>query len=152
MAELWETHVKYMAQLWLLPTPNTGSDYWYDLVLKPRFADWLGRVQRPVSTLAAKWGAHVKDMEKGCLASPGAKHRRWLVIWNSQTCQVPFRIMSDWLGRVYHPLSMLTAIWDVHVKDIRWAICCCSSWSPTQEVTSDMKFTDHKGHFKIHFE
>ncbi len=56
--------------------------------------------------------------------------------------------LIDWVG-VYCPVSMLVAIWDPHVKDMRWAVCDSSSWSPKQEVTSDMKFADREGHFKL---
>ncbi len=45
---------------------------------------------------------------------------------------------------------MLAAISDAHVKDMRWAVCGSSSWSPKQEVTSDMKFKIHEGHFQNH--
>ena len=40
---------------------------------------------------------------------------------------------------------MLAAIWDAHVKDMPRAVCSSSSRSPTQEVTSEMKFTDTLG-------
>ncbi len=35
---------------------------------------------------------------------------------------------------------MLAAMSDAHVKDMGWAICGSSSFSPAQEVTIDMKF------------
>ena len=35
-------------------------------------------------------------------------------------------------------MSTLAAIWDAHVKDMRWAVCGSSSRSQTQEVTSDI--------------
>ncbi len=47
----------------------------------------------------------------------------------------------DWLGRVQHPICMLVAMWDAHVKDIGKADCGGSSQSPKQEVTNDMKIT-----------
>ncbi len=40
---------------------------------------------------------------------------------------------------------MLAAIWDAHVKDMGWAVCDSSSQRSTQEVPSDMKFTDTLG-------
>ena len=42
-------------------------------------------------------------------------------------------------------MSTLAAIEDAHVMDMRWAVCGSSSQSPTQDVTSDMKFTDTLG-------
>ena len=33
------------------------------------------------------------------------------------------RVMIDWLGRVQHPMSMLAAIWNTHVKDMGKAVC-----------------------------
>ncbi len=53
--------------------------------------------------------------------------------------------LTDRLGRVYHPVSTLVAIWDAHVKDMGKAVCgSSSSWSLTQEVTSDMKFRQQR--------
>ena len=42
-------------------------------------------------------------------------------------------------------MTTLAAIWDAHVKDMGWAACEFASRSPTQEKTSDMKFTDTLG-------
>ena len=52
-------------------------------------------------------------------------------------------VIVDWLGRVSCPISPLAALCDAHVKDMVWAIYGFS-WSPTQEVTSDTKFTEFK--------
>ena len=35
--------------------------------------------------------------------------------------------LFGWLGKVSHPVSMLAAICDVHVKDMGWAVCGSSS-------------------------
>ncbi len=42
-------------------------------------------------------------------------------------------------------MGIRAAIWDAPVKDMRWGVCGSSSWSPKQEVTSDMKFTGCEG-------
>ena len=56
--------------------------------------------------------------------------------WIVQCFVVKMIGLIDWV-RVKHPVSMLAAIWDTHVMDMRCAVCGFSSWSPAQEVTSD---------------
>ena len=52
---------------------------------------------------------------------------------------------ADCWGRVWRPICMLAAIWDAHIKDLGKAACGSSSWSPTQNMVLDMKFTDLLG-------
>ena len=42
-------------------------------------------------------------------------------------------------------MSTLAATWDAHVKDMGQAVCGSCFRSLTQDVTSDMKFTDTLG-------
>ncbi len=51
------------------------------------------------------------------------------------------RSRISWLGGVCHPVTSLVVICEVHGEDMEWAVCGSSSWSPRQEVTSDMTIT-----------
>ena len=57
--------------------------------------------------------------------------------------------LHDWLGWDSLVIT-LVAVWDTHVKDMGKAVCVLLPiWSPTQEVTSDMKFGHTRCHFKF---
>ena len=53
------------------------------------------------------------------------------------------QLMAFWLGRVYHPVSTVLAVWDAHVIGMGSVVGTYSSWNLRQEVTCDTKFTDN---------
>ena len=46
--------------------------------------------------------------------------------------------LTDWLGTVYRPISMVLAMWDAHFMDTGQTVHG-SSWSPRQELTCNMR-------------
>ena len=70
--------------------------------------------------LAAIWDTHVKDIEKAFCGSSSSwsLHRRWLVMWNSQTVKANSKKWWD----CYRIRTVLPSILSNLVKWIKWLV------------------------------
>ena len=63
----------------------------------------------------------------------------WMIISPHSNASWDMQVI-DWLGEVFRLVSMVSAIWDTHVKNIGWTVVG-SSGSLRQQAPSDMKIT-----------